>query len=122
MRRAWSLTSYPLTHLPTYPVSYQFVSTDSHVLELQDRLQAALSDRYALEREIGRGGMATVYLASDLKHRRSVAIKVFHPGLAENLGPERFRREVEIAAQLSHPHILRGIPGIPLLRDAICQR
>ena len=69
-------------------------------------LQTALGDRYHLEREIGRGGMATVYLAQDLKHRRSVAVKIFHPALAENLGPERFQREVEIAARLSHPHIL----------------
>jgi serine/threonine-protein kinase len=76
------------------------------VLDIHNRLQAALSDRYDLQREIGRGGMATVYLAQDLKHRRSVAVKIFHPGLAESLGPERFQREVQIAAQLSHPHIL----------------
>ena len=81
-------------------------SPDIDVLQLESRLQVALKNRYELEREIGRGGMATVYLAADLKHRRPVAIKVLHPGLAESLGPERFRREVEIAAQLSHPHIL----------------
>jgi serine/threonine protein kinase/Flp pilus assembly protein TadD len=74
--------------------------------ELQDRLQVALADRYRLEREIGRGGMATVYLAQDRKHRRPVAVKILHPHLAANLGPERFHREVEIAARLSHPHIL----------------
>jgi eukaryotic-like serine/threonine-protein kinase len=73
---------------------------------LQERLQDSLRGRYQLEREVGRGGMATVYLAQDLKHRRSVALKVFHPDLAENIGSERFRREVEIAARLSHPHIL----------------
>ena len=74
--------------------------------EVYDRLQTALSDRYKLQREIGRGGMATVYEAQDLKHRRSVAVKIFHPGLAESLGPERFQREIQIASQLSHPHIL----------------
>jgi serine/threonine protein kinase/Flp pilus assembly protein TadD len=74
--------------------------------ELQDRLQVALADRYRLDREIGRGGMATVYLAQDRKHRRPVAVKILHPHLAANLGPERFHREVEIAARLSHPHIL----------------
>ncbi len=74
--------------------------------ELEDRLQAALHERYRLQRAIGRGGMATVYLAEDLKHRRPVAVKLFHPDLAENLGSQRFQREVEIAARLSHPHIL----------------
>ncbi len=70
------------------------------------RLHAALAGRYAIERELGRGGMATVYLARDLKHHRQVAIKVLKPELAAALGPERFLREIEIAAQLSHPHIL----------------
>ncbi|UCF41660.1 MAG: serine/threonine protein kinase, partial [Gemmatimonadota bacterium] len=71
-----------------------------------DRLQSALGARYALERELGRGGMATVYLAQDAKHGRPVAIKVLHPELAAALGPARFLREIETAAQLSHPHIL----------------
>lgn len=71
-----------------------------------DRLQAAITDRYALGRELGRGGMATVYLARDLKHDRLVAIKVLHADLAASLGPERFQREIRIAAQLQHPHIL----------------
>ena len=70
------------------------------------RLQNALSDRYRIEREIGRGGMATVYLAEDLKHHRSVAIKVLDPELAAAIGPERFLREIEIAARLNHPQIL----------------
>ncbi len=70
------------------------------------RLRAALADHYAIERELGRGGMATVYLASDLKHRRTVAIKVLRPEIASLLGPDRFVREVEIAARLNHPHIL----------------
>jgi tetratricopeptide (TPR) repeat protein len=69
------------------------------------RLQAALGDRYRVERELGRGGMATVYLAHDLRHDRPVALKVFHPELAAALG-ERFLREIRVAAKLSHPHIL----------------
>src|SRR5947207_4640126 len=70
------------------------------------RLQAALADRYTIERELGRGGMATVYLAQDLKHHRKVAIKVLRPELAAALGPERFLREINTAARLNHPHIL----------------
>lgn len=70
------------------------------------KLRAALTDRYAVERELGRGGMATVYLAQDLKHRRPVAIKVLAPELAAALGRERFLREIETAAGLTHPHIL----------------
>src|SRR6476619_1770897 len=70
------------------------------------RLAAALADRYRIERELGQGGMATVYLAEDLKHRRKVAVKVLRPELAESIGGTRFLREIEIAAQLSHPHIL----------------
>src|SRR5881396_1496113 len=70
------------------------------------RLQAALADRYTIERELGRGGMATVYLAQDLKHHRKVAIKVLRPELAAALGPERFLREIDTAARLNHPHIL----------------
>ncbi len=71
-----------------------------------ERLQSAVAGRYMIERELGRGGMATVYLASDAKHRRKVAIKVLRPELAATLGSERFVREIEIAAKLSHPHIL----------------
>ncbi|MFZ5624288.1 MAG: protein kinase domain-containing protein, partial [Gemmatimonadota bacterium] len=70
------------------------------------RLQAALGDRYDVERELGSGGMATVYLARDLKHERQVAIKVLHPELAASLGSERFDREIRLAARLQHPHIL----------------
>jgi len=69
---------------------------------LADRLR----DRYGLQREIGRGGMATVFLAQDLKHQRLVAIKVLHPDVAVAIGLERFQREIEIAAKLQHPHIL----------------
>jgi tetratricopeptide (TPR) repeat protein len=71
-----------------------------------DQLRAALTGRYDVKRQVGAGGMATVYLAEDLKHRRQVALKVLKPELAAVLGPERFRREIEIAAQLQHPHIL----------------
>ena len=67
---------------------------------------AAISDRYRIQREIGRGGMAVVYLAEDLRHKRSVAIKLVHPELAQAVGKERFLREIEIAAQLAHPHIV----------------
>ena len=69
-------------------------------------LADALRDRYAVERELGRGGMATVYLARDLKHDRFVALKVLHPELAHALGPDRFLREIKLAARLQHPHIL----------------
>ncbi len=71
-----------------------------------ERLKAALADRYAIEHELGSGGMATVYLAEDLKHERKVAVKVLRPDLAAALGSERFLREIKIAAQLHHPHIL----------------
>jgi TolB-like protein/Tfp pilus assembly protein PilF len=74
--------------------------------DLQAELQSGLSGRYVLERELGRGGMATVYLARDLKHDRPVALKVLHPELAASLGPERFLREIKLAARLQHPHIL----------------
>ncbi|HEX5819469.1 MAG TPA: serine/threonine-protein kinase, partial [Gemmatimonadales bacterium] len=71
-----------------------------------DRLTAALSDRYRLERELGQGGMATVYLAEDLKHERKVAIKVLHPELSAIIGGERFLAEIKVTANLQHPHIL----------------
>jgi TolB-like protein/tRNA A-37 threonylcarbamoyl transferase component Bud32/tetratricopeptide (TPR) repeat protein len=71
-----------------------------------DRLQAVIGPQYTLEREIGRGGMATVYRAQDTKHGRPVAIKVLHAELAASLGPQRFRREIGVAARLQHPHIL----------------
>ncbi|HET9038911.1 MAG TPA: serine/threonine-protein kinase, partial [Gemmatimonadales bacterium] len=71
-----------------------------------DRLALALADRYRLERELGAGGMATVYLAHDLKHDRRVAIKVLRPELAAVIGAERFLREIKTIANLQHPHIL----------------
>src|SRR5262245_5450175 len=70
------------------------------------RLTTALADRYRVERELGAGGMATVYLARDLRHDREVALKVLHPELAESLGRQRFLREIRLAAGLNHPHIL----------------
>src|SRR5947208_14897877 len=74
--------------------------------DLAERLRLALSDRYRIERELGRGGMATVYLAHDLRHDRPVALKVLRPELAAAIGPERFLREIQIAARLTHPNIL----------------
>ena len=74
--------------------------------ETSDRLTAALADRYGLEGEMGEGGMATVFMAEDLKHHRKVAIKVFRPELAAVLGAERFLQEIPTAARLQHPHIL----------------
>jgi serine/threonine-protein kinase len=69
-------------------------------------LREGLRERYAFERELGRGGMATVWLAADLKHDRPVALKLLHPELAASLGPERFQREIRLAARLQHPHVL----------------
>jgi serine/threonine protein kinase/TolB-like protein/Tfp pilus assembly protein PilF len=76
------------------------------MVDLRAQLQEGLGDSYALERELGRGGMATVYLAQDLRHDRPVALKVLHPELAASLGPDRFQREIRFAARLQHPHIL----------------
>jgi serine/threonine-protein kinase len=69
-----------------------------------DRLKAALSDRYRIEQELGSGGMATVYLAEDLKLHRKLAAKVLRPELAAALGLDRFLQEIDIAAKLTHPH------------------
>jgi TolB-like protein/tRNA A-37 threonylcarbamoyl transferase component Bud32/protein involved in temperature-dependent protein secretion len=92
------------TATPTEPgVPPRTAATD--ITEIA-RVRRALAASYAIERVLGEGGMATVYLATDLKHRRQVAVKVMRPELAATLGAERFLREVEIAAQLSHPHIL----------------
>ncbi len=74
--------------------------------ETQERLQSALAGRYQVERRLGEGGMAVVYLALDLRHDRKVAIKVLKPEIAAFLGPDRFLREIHFAAQLNHPHIL----------------
>src|SRR5437764_13339113 len=74
--------------------------------DLSERVRTSLAGHYAIERELGRGGMATVYLAEDVKHHRKVAVKVLRPELAATLGEDRFFREIEVAAQLQHPHIL----------------
>ena len=71
-----------------------------------DQVREALRDRYLLERELGQGGMATVYLAHDLKHDRDVALKILRPELAAVLGRERFLAEIRLTAKLDHPHIL----------------
>jgi serine/threonine-protein kinase len=76
------------------------------VADLLSALTAALASRYRIERELGQGGMATVYLAEDVRHRRQVALKVLKPDLAHALGAERFLREIETTAALHHPHIL----------------
>src|SRR5262245_32318993 len=76
------------------------------VSEQFDQLNAALAGRYAIQRMLGVGGMGTVFLADDLRHRRPVAIKVLNAELAAVLGTERFLREIEIAAGLNHPHVL----------------
>src|SRR5258708_12986265 len=70
------------------------------------RLTTALADRYRIERELGAGGMATVYLAHDLKHDRDVAIKLLHPDLGAALGADRFLTEIRTTARLQHPHLL----------------
>jgi serine/threonine-protein kinase len=76
------------------------------MVEAPSSLREALADRYTIDEEIGRGGMATVYGASDLRHGRRVAIKVLRSELSANLGTERFLREIGIAARLTHPHIV----------------
>ena len=92
--------------------------------DVPGRLTAALADRYRLERELGAGGMATVYLAQDLRHDRKVAVKVLRPELAAVIGAERFLSEIKTTANLQHPHILplfdsRRGRRLPLLRHAV---
>src|SRR5688572_32375839 len=74
--------------------------------QLQERLNSGLAGRYALERELGEGGMALVFLARDLRHERRVALKVLRPEISAEIGAERFLREIKLAAGLTHPHIL----------------
>jgi len=85
---------------------------------IAEGLAAGIADRYRVERLLGAGGMAVVYRAVDLRHDRVVAIKVLRPDLASSIGPDRFLREIRIAAGLQHPHILGlidsgEIPGAP---------
>src|SRR5258708_36119710 len=77
-------------------------------LSERDTLSSALNDRFRIERELGRGGVAPVYLAHDLRHDRPVALQVLHPDIAASGGSERFEREIKLAARLLHPHILGG--------------
>jgi serine/threonine-protein kinase len=74
--------------------------------DLLERLKSALADRYTVESQIGRGGMAVVFLAEDLRHERRVAIKILHPELAASVGAERFLQEIKTVAGLTHPHVL----------------
>ena len=97
-------TPYPTS--PSRTIFHPHPIPATITLNLLPRFSDALSARYRVERELGRGGMATVYLAHDLKHDRAVALKVLHPELAATLGPERFKREILLAARLQHPHIL----------------
>jgi serine/threonine-protein kinase len=76
------------------------------VTQQTDRLNASLASRYAIERELGEGGMATVYLAQDVKHKRKVALKVLKPELGAVLGVERFLSEIQVTANLQHPNLL----------------
>ncbi len=71
-----------------------------------EQLKSALADRYSIERHLGEGGMATVYLAEDLRHKRKVAVKVLRPEIAAVLGAERYLQEITTTANLQHPHIL----------------
>jgi eukaryotic-like serine/threonine-protein kinase len=91
--------SIRLTHISAFPHGIPLTIIDSPLAD-------SLHDRYLLERELGRGGMATVYLARDLRHDRLVALKVMHQELTHALGPERFVREIKVAARLQHPHLL----------------
>jgi serine/threonine-protein kinase len=97
-------------HLPPHPLPLYITGfppyPEIHLADTVARLNEALAGRYHLERELGSGGMATVYLAQDLRHHRQVAIKVLREDLGATIGPERFQREIEIAARLHHPHIL----------------
>src|SRR5215211_1581778 len=91
---------------PVYRIEVS-LSHEYRLPQLLEQLKEALKDRYDVERELGQGGMATVFLASDVRYGRKVAIKVLHEDLAMALGGERFRREIQIATSLSHPHILQ---------------
>jgi eukaryotic-like serine/threonine-protein kinase len=82
------------------------LSTESRMSVLADRIQSVLSERYVIERELGRGGMAVVFLARDVRHDRPVAIKVFRSDIGDATGAERFQREIRLLARLQHPHIL----------------
>ncbi len=108
VRRAHA-TTHPRSTLAQSGIPSEIQSSPSREIQLVDApspLWSALTDRYRLERELGRGGMATVYLVHDLRHDRQVAIKVLRPELAAVLGRERFLAEIQVTAKLDHPHIL----------------
>ena len=99
----------PSTTLPRYlAVSVVLLVRQvfGQMADLSERVRASLAGRYTIERELGRGGMATVYLARDLKYDRPVALKVLRPELAASVGAERFLREIQVTAHLTHPNIL----------------
>jgi len=98
--------SRPRLALPEFARHIAVSPSGSDATSVGQEFANALLDRYVIERELGRGGMATVYLARDLRHDRLVALKILHPELAQVLGPERFIREIRLAARLDHPHIL----------------
>lgn len=102
--RPWSLFPVPCSQFPLHYVVPR--KTECALSDVVARLNEALADRYRIDREVGAGGMATVYLAEDLRHRRRVALKVLRPDLSAAMGAERFVREIGIAASLQHPHIL----------------
>jgi serine/threonine-protein kinase len=102
--QGWVVTRDALAEAGSAP--HVLASAKTTVTDIPIQLSAALEGRYAIERELGRGGMATVYLATDQKHERPVAVKVLHPELAAALGSERFLREIKLTARLNHPHIL----------------
>src|SRR3954453_11156331 len=104
----------PLTQAPRSPSPFQ---PPGSPMGVPDSLRTALGDRYRLERQLGQGGMATVYLAQDLKHDRQVAIKVLRPELAAVLGRERFLAEIRLTAKLDHPHILTLIDSGEVLAE-----
>ena len=97
---------YPARSLHRDKLLTESLDEELPTSDVLTRLKAALAGQYEVERELGRGGMAAVYLARDVKHDRQVAIKVLHPELAATLGGERFEREIRLAAKLQHPHIL----------------
>src|SRR3954451_15399329 len=102
MTSMWQSPPWCRSHLP----GSRIVSVRSAMTDTRSHLTSALADRYRLERELGAGGMATVYLAYDLRHERKVAIKVLKPELSAVIGAERFLREIKTIATLQHPHIL----------------
>src|SRR5213082_3122626 len=95
-----------LTRQPPRPALLLVRRISDYMADLFERVRASLADRYRIERELGRGGMATVYLARDLKHERLVALKVLDPELGAVLGAERFLSEIRVTANLQHPNLL----------------